>query len=144
VPINVAMATEYTDRSGRYGMKNVRAEMYWRLREALDPDHDSTLCLPPDPELLADLTAPTFDIVIGGIKVESKDDIKDRLKRSPDAGDAVCLAMLESPGQGLARMGGPDRHAQSPVGARVAIHPQVVQSQRVSQFPGAREWPPRR
>lgn len=96
VPVNVAAASKFRDRSGRFKMKNVRAEMYWRLREALDPEFGATLALPDDPELLADLTEPTYEITPSGIQVESKDAIKERLRgRSPDCGDAVALTMLE-------------------------------------------------
>ena len=95
--VDFGAKSRFRDRSGRYAMKNMRAEMYWRLREALDPEFHSTLCLPDDPELLADLTAPTYEITPQGIKVEPKDEIKKRLSgRSPDLGDSVALAMLEA------------------------------------------------
>jgi hypothetical protein len=97
VPVNVAEKSRYRDKSGKYGMANKRAEMYWRLREAIDPDNDPTLCLPDDPELLADLTKPRYEITTQGIKVEAKVDIKKRIGRSPDRGDAVALAMLPPP-----------------------------------------------
>jgi hypothetical protein len=73
---------------------NVRAEAYWRFREALDPSQaqGSPIALPHDSELLADLCAPTFEITANGIKLESKDDVRKRLKRSPDKGDAVIMA----------------------------------------------------
>lgn len=93
--INVGEASHFRDRSGKYKMANKRAEMYWRLREALDPEFGATLALPPDPELLADLTAPAYEITPQGIRVEKKDAIKERQGgRSPDCGDAVALAML--------------------------------------------------
>lgn len=95
-PINVAEGSTYRDKSRRFKMINKRAEMYWRLREALDPDNDATLCLPDDPELVADLTAPKFEIITSGIKIESKDKIKERIGRSPDCGDAVALTMFDS------------------------------------------------
>jgi hypothetical protein len=83
---------------GANGMRwvNARAEAWWRLRDELNPDRDggSIIALPDDPELLADLATPTFDVKTNGIQIESKDDIKKRLGRSPDKGDAVvmCLA----------------------------------------------------
>lgn len=95
IAVNVAEKSDHKDRSGKYRMVNKRAEMYWRLREALDPEGGDQMALPLDPELLADLTAPKYQITPSGIKVESKDDIKVRLGgRSPDCGDAVALAML--------------------------------------------------
>jgi len=94
VGINVAEGTTAVDRSGRLKFRNVRAEAYWRMREALDPELGDDVALPPDNELLADLTAPRWKITTSGIQIESKEDIVKRLRRSPDCGDAVVLAML--------------------------------------------------
>ena len=56
----------------------------------------STLALPDDPELLGDLTAPKWREVAGGkILIEPKTDIKKRLGRSTDVGDAVVQAMWD-------------------------------------------------
>lgn len=81
------------------GFFNKRAEVYWRLREALDPAQDggSPIALPDDPELVSDLTAPRYEITARGIKVEAKDDVVARLGRSPDKGDAVTLAWSAGP-----------------------------------------------
>lgn len=86
--------TRYTDKSGKFVMRNRRAEMYWRLRELLDPENGHDACLPDDRELLSDLCAPTFKVTPSGIQVEAKEELKERLQRSPDRGDAVALAML--------------------------------------------------
>jgi hypothetical protein len=96
VGINFSEGTTALDRSGRLGFTNVRAEAYWRLREALDPAGGDHVALPPDPELLSDLTAPKWTMRTSGIQVESKEDIVTRLGRSPDAGDAVVLANYQS------------------------------------------------
>lgn len=80
------------DKSGKLKFRNVRAAAYWRLREALDPHTGDMLALPPDPELEADLKAPKWSLTTGGILIESKEDIHDRIGRSPDCGDAVVLA----------------------------------------------------
>ena len=79
------------DRSGKYRLVNVRAASYWKLRECLDPVHGEELALPPDAELLADLGAPRYKLTASGIQLEAKEDIVQRLGRSPDAGDAVVL-----------------------------------------------------
>jgi hypothetical protein len=52
------------------------------------------LALPPDPELLADLAAGRWVVTAAGIKMESKEEIRKRLGRSPDCADAVVLAHL--------------------------------------------------
>jgi hypothetical protein len=78
----------------KLGFFNVRAEAYWKFREALDPSQEggSPIALPPDSILVADLCAPTYEIGANGIKLESKEDVTDRLKRSTDRGDAVVMA----------------------------------------------------
>lgn len=76
---------------------NKRSAAYWRLREALDPSQPqgSTIMLPDDPELVADLTAPTFEVGPNGIKVESKEHVCERLRRSTDKGDAVVMSWID-------------------------------------------------
>ena len=51
--------------------------------------------LPDDPELRADLTAPTYDVTDRGIRIEGKDDIRARLGRLPGKGDAVVMCLSE-------------------------------------------------
>lgn len=91
--INSAGTSEY-DRSHTLTFTNVRAYAYWSLREALDPDKGDGLALPPDPELLADLCAPRWTMRTNGVQVEPKEQIIERIGRSPDKGDAVVLAAL--------------------------------------------------
>ena len=50
--------------------------------------------LPPDQELLSDLTAPHWSMTTQGIKIEPKEDIVKRLGRSPDCADALVLSIL--------------------------------------------------
>ena len=52
----------------------------------------SSIALPNDPLLEADLAAPIFEVGPRGVKIESKEDIVKRLSRSPDRGDAVVMA----------------------------------------------------
>lgn len=83
------------DKSGQMKFRNKRAEMYWLLREALDPTHPDPIALPPDQELLGDLTAPRYKVVTMGkgaaIQINDKDDIRKLLGRSPDKGDSVAM-----------------------------------------------------
>ena len=60
--------------------------------------------LPPDTELVADLTALTFTIGPNGIKVIPKETLVELLGRSPDRGDAVVMAAYV--GQGIANVKG--------------------------------------
>lgn len=76
-----------------FRMRNVRAEMYWRFREALDPETGEGLALPPGNELVADLCAARYKVLAGGvIQIEEKERIKERIGRSPDVGEAALLA----------------------------------------------------
>lgn len=95
-PIVVSRSTSWKDpKIPQLKFANLRAAMMWNVRVLLDPeggDDDSRLALPPDPELAADLCAPRYEMRTSGIAVESKDDIRERIGRSTDAGDAVGLA----------------------------------------------------
>ena len=87
-------ATAHT-RDGEFGFFTKRSEMWWMLREALDPRFGYELALPPDPALQADLCSPTYEVRPGSppkIYVEAKKEMMKRLGRSPDRGDAVVYA----------------------------------------------------
>jgi hypothetical protein len=106
VPVNAGMSSPYIyySASGHpiYQMRNVRAEYYWQMREALDPERGVNLALPPGNEILADLCAARYtDLAQGVIQIESKDDIKKRLGRSPDVGESILLACFQPAEQGV-------------------------------------------
>jgi hypothetical protein len=74
---------------------NKRAEAYFKLAEALSPDQPggSVVQLPNDAALKADLCSVRFKITPRGtVLLESKDEIRKRIGRSPDRADAVVLA----------------------------------------------------
>jgi hypothetical protein len=100
-PVIVSNATGWRDaKMPTMKFVNLRAAMMWRVRTLLDPERGpeaTRLALPPDAELKADLTAPHYSMTVGGMKVESKEDIHKRIGRSTDAGDAVALACWEVP-----------------------------------------------
>lgn len=76
---------------GIYARK--RDELWFRLRDAIKNGG----ALPDDARLVNELVAPTFTYdVRQKLKVESKDSLKTRLKRSPDRADAVALAFYSS------------------------------------------------
>lgn len=81
-----------TDRSGKYRLVNKRAEWWWRLMEALDPDHGTDLMLPPGTDVLRQLTSPRYRITAGGIALETKEQIRARLGESPDVAEAIVYA----------------------------------------------------
>lgn len=97
VAVNAAEGTDEQDKTGTLDFRNVRALMWWRMREALDPSSGRQLALPPDDELLEDLTAPLWKLTAQGIQVESKDDIRKRLGRSTNVGDAAVQTEFSPP-----------------------------------------------
>jgi len=78
---------------GQLKFKNRRSEAHWRLREALDPGQfgGSRVALPRDEQLLADLTAPTYEVTPSGIQITPKKELVKMMGRSPDRGDAVVM-----------------------------------------------------
>ncbi len=97
IPVNFGGGAYGRDRSGVMEFRNMRAYAWWALREALDPEKGDNLALPPDNQLLADLSAPRWSPVGRLVKLEEKPEIEKRLGRSPDSGDAVVLANLCAP-----------------------------------------------
>lgn len=96
IGVNVAEATKERDLSGKLPFFNVRSMLWWRFREALDPANNTGIALPPDSRLKADLCAPKWELRGAKIKVESREDIVDRIGRSPDFAAAYCLALIET------------------------------------------------
>lgn len=99
---------------------NLRAEVMWRFREALDPSASDPIALPPDAELAADLAAPRLNPramqVRGIIQVESKEEIRLRLGRSTDKGDALTMCAFYGGLLEHERKGGSRLPAQANVG----------------------------
>ncbi len=124
--VMVSERSEMTDRTGTLGMNTVKAELWWSLRDALDPDLEAqrgyTLALPPDDELLMELCAPRYKVTPQGVQIEGKEDVKKRLGRSTDRADAVCFAWHEASGVGTVMTSG-DRHKEWGLGP--PVHPEA-------------------
>jgi hypothetical protein len=100
---NAGEHTDWRDASRELQFANLRSASWWNLRELLDPARGHNIALPPDDLLTGDLTAPRWRMSSGGkILLESKDDIRKRLGRSTDDGDAVVMAFWRS----MAMVGG--------------------------------------
>jgi len=96
VGVNNSEGSDGTDMSGKLSFVNRRAETWWRFREALSPDRAPRVALPPDQRLYADLCAPRYRLSGRGLIIEEKAEVKKRLGRSPDRGDAVVLAAIRT------------------------------------------------
>jgi hypothetical protein len=80
------------NRAAHLKFRNLRAASYWAIREILDPSNNLEAVLPFDLELADDLCEPCYKITSAGIQIESKDEVKARLGRSPGKGDALVMA----------------------------------------------------
>ena len=94
IAVNVANGSSERTVDGKLRFVNRRAEIVWRMRETLDPQNSTPAALPPDPKLRADLAAYKWELKPGGIQIGDKANMKRLLGRSPDDGDAVCLANM--------------------------------------------------
>ena len=115
-------------RDGKLTFTNKRTAALWLFREALDPGQPggSPIALPPDPVLMADLTAPTFQVVPRGIQAESKEKVCARLGRSTDRGDAAIMCWFEGPRETTHALAWINRAEQSLHGMR----PKIITSGR--------------
>ena len=79
------------DMTGCYTFANMRAYLFWAIRDWLNPKNGFHPALPPDDELTEELMNVHWSFLSSGsIIMEKKDDIKKRLKRSPDKMDALA------------------------------------------------------
>lgn len=96
---NAGERTDLTDDTGELGFADKRSAAWWTMREILE---NEPIALPPDDRLTGDLTAPKWSVRSGGkIKVESKEDVKKRIGRSTDDGDAVIQAFYKGEPRGV-------------------------------------------
>jgi hypothetical protein len=79
------------DVTGCYSFANMRAYLFWCIRDWLNPKNGFFAALPPDDELDQELCEVHWLFQSdGSIIMEPKDEIKKRLKRSPDKMDALA------------------------------------------------------
>lgn len=83
------VGVHFGGKAGNPRYFNKRTEMWFAMRDWLT----SGGAIPPDPNLKRDLAAPTytFTSTTDVYQLESKDDIKKRIKVSPDLGDGLAL-----------------------------------------------------
>lgn len=80
-----------TDATGQYEFINMRAYLFWCVRDWLNPKNDTGAMLPPDTQFDEEATEIKWSFRSDGrIIIEPKEDIKERLGRSPDKFDALA------------------------------------------------------
>jgi hypothetical protein len=90
LPFNSASSPDPHNKS-LYG--NARAEVWWEARLLFQKGKIDTSMADNRDDLDAQLITPRYHITKGKIYVESKDDIRQRLGRSPDNADAFMYAV---------------------------------------------------
>lgn len=97
IGVNVAEKATAKDKSGRLSFANLRSQLWWQMREALDPTNNTGIALPPDKQLAKELCAPKWRLQGMTVYVESRDEIIERIGASPDRATAVILANMDTP-----------------------------------------------
>lgn len=97
IGVNVSEKADSTDKSGRLKFFNMRSQLWWKMREALDPANDTGIALPPDDQLRRELCTPKWTVSGFTVKVEGREDIIERLGKSPDMATAYVQALIEVP-----------------------------------------------
>jgi len=90
ISVNVKQTPEH-DPDDRF--LNLRAQLYWNLRESFDPEQSNPIAIPPDEELKSQLGNLKYETTSKGkIKLEPKDKMRKRGMQSPDKADALMLS----------------------------------------------------
>jgi phage terminase large subunit len=84
---------EKRDRTGELGFRNLRSYAIWHLRELMEPTFGVPIEIPRNEQLIEELAVAKYETRSGAlIEIGSKDEIKKRIKRSPDLADAMAYA----------------------------------------------------
>lgn len=97
IGVNVSESATRTDKSGRLRFFNLRSQLWWMMREALDPQNNTGIALPPDQRLLSELCAPSWKLKSSAIYVQSREEIVAKTGASPDLASAYILAQIDTP-----------------------------------------------
>lgn len=84
-------ANNLHDFTGEYRFANMRAYLYWCVRDWLNPKNGYSPALPPNEKLTEEMTETHWRFQSdGSIIIEKKENIVARIKRSPDYMDALA------------------------------------------------------
>ena len=82
---------DLTDITGQYKFANMRAYLFWAVRDWLNPDNGTNAMLPPGGSFIEEATEIKWSFLSNGkIIIEPKEDIKERLGHSTDEFDALA------------------------------------------------------
>lgn len=91
VPVNAGSAATHLPVPGEPGLANMRSQLWWHAREHV-VEWDLTGCTD---DTIAELAAPKWFTKNNRILVESKDDLRKRIGKSPDRADALLLCFVD-------------------------------------------------
>ena len=98
---NKAIEVNVAEAAWTEGRANLRAELYWKLREVFVAGN---IAIPADEDLMAELANLRWkQLSNGNIAIEAKADYKKRVGRSPDRADSLMLLMKHVFGRGEVR-----------------------------------------
>lgn len=86
-----AIEVQYSGKSNDPKYFNKRAEIWFLMCEAIK----AGMVLPNIPEIVAELTVPTYSFKGDKLMIEDKDQIKQRLGRSPNYADALATTFAQ-------------------------------------------------
>lgn len=90
-------ANKLSDETGVREFANLKAYLYWCVRDWLDPANKMDAALPPNDKLLEEATEIKWEMQSNGkILIEKKSELEKRLKRSPDFFDALANTFYPS------------------------------------------------
>lgn len=95
--VNMSASPTRSTAGGVLQFLNMRTQLWWTIRELLDPANNHGVCLPPDPRLARELATPKWSMSGKTIQVESRENIIARGGKSPDVATALVLACLDIP-----------------------------------------------
>ncbi len=123
-----ALGIQFHGKAINVRYRNRRAEMWIEMAAWVKGGGS----LPNVPELVAELTTPTYTFINGTFALEEKDQIKKRLGRSPDLADglALTLCLPDMPADVLEQIKGEG------AGARAALAADPYQAARIVGHPG--------
>ena len=84
-------AKDLHDVTGQYTFTNMKAYLYWAIRDWLNPRNNFYPAIPPNDLLMEEATEIKWNFTSSGdIAIEKKEELRKRLKRSPDTFDALA------------------------------------------------------
>jgi len=94
VAVGVKSSERATIKTEAGEFNRLRDQLWWSVREWLRADPGAML--PPDEQLLEELSIVTYEVKDGKIRIMAKDEMKELLGRSPDRADSLCLTFASA------------------------------------------------